>query len=167
MLARNGHAVLPLIQLVVALDTTASYAMPFITPQTQPTPPHPQNLILIAFANFYAAAFVVQALLYCFRGSLTARRIVDQAYRILDWMLGYFLFAFLFLLSFLFVFDKVQGALLFNMKFAKALERSRLLEANYLTSYVDRASERSKKTLKEEVVAELTKEQRAAADKKV
>ncbi len=37
-------------------------------------------------------------------------------------MLGYFLFAFLFLLSFLFVFDKVQGALLFNMKFAKALE---------------------------------------------
>lgn len=40
----------------------------------------------------------------------------------LDWMLGYFLFAFLFLLSFLFVFDKVQGALLFNMKFAKALE---------------------------------------------
>ena len=40
----------------------------------------------------------------------------------LDWMLGYFLFAFLFLLSFLFVFDKIQGALLFNMKFAKALE---------------------------------------------
>ena len=29
------------------------------------------------------------------------------------------------------------------------LQRSRLLEANYLTSYVDRASERSKKTLKE------------------
>ena len=28
-------------------------------------------------------------------------------------------------------------------------QRSRLLEANYLTSYVDRASERSKKTLKE------------------
>ena len=40
----------------------------------------------------------------------------------LDWFLGYFLFAFLFLLSFLFIFDKIQGALLFNMKFAKALE---------------------------------------------
>jgi hypothetical protein len=40
----------------------------------------------------------------------------------LDWFLGYFLFAFLFLLSFLIVFDRVQGALLFNMKFAKALE---------------------------------------------
>jgi hypothetical protein len=40
----------------------------------------------------------------------------------LDWFLGYFLFAFLFLLSFIFVVDKVQGALLFNMKFAKALE---------------------------------------------
>ncbi len=40
----------------------------------------------------------------------------------LDWFLGYFLFAFLFLLSFVFIFDKIQGALLFNMKFAKALE---------------------------------------------
>lgn len=46
-----------------------------------PPSPCPQNLILIAFANFYAAAFAVQVLLYCFRGSLTARRIVDQAYR--------------------------------------------------------------------------------------
>lgn len=41
---------------------------------------------------------------------------------LLDWFLGYFLFAFLFLLSIIFVVDKVQGALLFNMKFAKALE---------------------------------------------
>lgn len=40
----------------------------------------------------------------------------------LDYALGYFLFGFLFLLSFLFVIDKIQGALLFNMRFAKALE---------------------------------------------
>lgn len=119
-----------------------------------------KNLILILLANFSGAAFLVQVLVYAFRGSLSARRVVDSAYRMLDWFMGYFLFAFLFLLSFLFIFDKIQGALLFNMKFAKALERSRLLEANYLTSYVDRASERSKKTLKEEVMKEL------GADKK-
>jgi hypothetical protein len=46
----------------------------------------------------------------------------------LDWFLGYFLFGFLFLLSFLFIIDKIQGALLFNMKFAKALEVSRAVE---------------------------------------
>ena len=154
-----------------------------------------KNLFLIIFANFASATFLVQVLLFWFRGSLRARSIVDQAYRwggdggwvvvaflgrigrrqpaepailptlctrrMLDFFLGYFLFAFLFLFSFLVVFDKIQGALLFNMKFAKALERSRLLEANYLTSYVDRAAERSKTTLKAEVVAELAKEQAA------
>jgi hypothetical protein len=40
------------------------------------------------------------------------------------------------------------------------VQRSRLLEANYLTSYVDRASERSKKTLKEEVLKELADEKK-------
>jgi hypothetical protein len=40
------------------------------------------------------------------------------------------------------------------------LQRSRLLEANYLTSYVDRASERSKKGLKEEVLKELQAEKK-------
>jgi hypothetical protein len=40
----------------------------------------------------------------------------------LDWLLGYVIFGVLFLFSFLFVFDKIQGALLFNMKFAKSLE---------------------------------------------
>ncbi len=34
-------------------------------------------------------------------------------------------------------------------------QRSRLLEANYLTSYVDRASERTKKGIKEEVLLEM------------
>ena len=40
----------------------------------------------------------------------------------LDWLLGYVIFGVLFLFSFLIVFDKIQGALLFNMKFAKSLE---------------------------------------------
>ena len=40
-----------------------------------------KNLILIAFANFSAAAFLVQVLLYTLRGSLRARRLVDSAYR--------------------------------------------------------------------------------------
>lgn len=119
-----------------------------------------KNVVLILLANFSAGAFLVQVLLYVFRRSLKARAVVDGAYRMLDWFLGYFLFGFLFLLSFLFIIDKIQGALLFNMKFAKALERSRLLEANYLTSYVDRASERSKKTLKEEVLKELADEKK-------
>ncbi|PSC69540.1 Callose synthase 5 [Micractinium conductrix] len=117
-----------------------------------------KNLILIVFANFGAASFLVQVLLYAFRSSLTARRIVDLAYRTMDWFLGWFLFVFLFLLSFLYFVDKVQGALLYNFKFAKMLERSRLLEANYLTSYVDRAAERQKKTLKEELVAEMARD---------
>lgn len=131
-----------------------------------------KNLILIAFANFSAAAFLVQVLLYTLRGSLRARRLVDSAYRcgrvrqgsgertvqqhrktrhadaclpaplrcpcslpnpphpsihhhsppthpyhpmrcrVLDYTLGYFLFAFLFLLSFLFIIDKIQVRLL-------------------------------------------------------
>ncbi len=40
----------------------------------------------------------------------------------MDWAIGYLLFAILFVLSFLQVFDLVQGALLFNMKFSKALQ---------------------------------------------
>lgn len=128
---------------------------------------------------------------------------------LLDWFLGYFLFIFLFFFAFLYFVDKIQGALLFNFKFAKMLEvcarvclclcacfcvcallcvrmcdcvcighscsarvpagplprpfagsllmsipaspnwcrlqRSRLLEANYLTNFVDRAMERNKK----------------------
>jgi hypothetical protein len=42
--------------------------------------------------------------------------------RFLDFILGYFIFAFLFVFSFLQVFDWVQGALLFNFKFARALQ---------------------------------------------
>lgn len=41
---------------------------------------------------------------------------------LLDWFLGYFLFIFLFFFAFLYFVDKIQGALLFNFKFAKMLE---------------------------------------------
>lgn len=44
-----------------------------------------------------------------------------------------------------------------NRVLARLSQRSRLLEANYLSSYVDRATERTKKGLKEEVVSELQK----------
>jgi hypothetical protein len=40
-----------------------------------------KNLILILLANFSGAAFLVQVLLFGFRRSLLARRIVDGAYR--------------------------------------------------------------------------------------
>ncbi|KDD75094.1 1,3-beta-glucan synthase, partial [Helicosporidium sp. ATCC 50920] len=109
-----------------------------------------RNLVIIVFANIEIVAIVAQVLLYTCRGSLKARYITDSAYRMLDWALGYMLFGFLFLLSFLQIVDIMQGALLFNMKFAKALQRSRLLESNFFSSYVDRAMERVTKNLKEE-----------------
>jgi hypothetical protein len=40
-----------------------------------------KNLILIILANFVGGAFFIQVLLFAFRGSLWARRIVDGAYR--------------------------------------------------------------------------------------
>lgn len=46
------------------------------------------------------------------------------ACRALDYALGYLLFGFLFVLSFLQVFDWVQGALLFSMKFTRTLKVS-------------------------------------------
>lgn len=104
--------------------------------------------------------------------------------------MGYIFFGFLFLLSFLQVIDMLQGAMLYNMKFAKALQvgvrggdplartgtlhtaacgsllsdsrpapapspttqRSRLMDSNFLPSYVDRAMERLSRTLQEEIV---------------
>lgn len=89
-----------------------------------------------------------------FRGSLWARYIVDGAYRSLDWALGLLIFFCLFLLSFIQVVDWAQGMLLYNMRFAKELARGRLLEANYLNSYMDRAQERITKQLKEDIARE-------------
>lgn len=50
-----------------------------------------------------------------------------MAHRSLDYMLGYLLFAGLFLLSFVGFVSRIQAALLFNVKFAKSLKRGRLL----------------------------------------
>lgn len=47
--------------------------------------------------------------------------------RMLDYMVGYFLFAFLFFFSFLGFMARIQASLLFNIKFAKSLKRGRLL----------------------------------------
>ncbi|KFM22655.1 Callose synthase 5 [Auxenochlorella protothecoides] len=111
-----------------------------------------KNLIIIIFANMSAVSVATQILLYGCRDSIMARHIVDASYRTLDWILGYIFFSFLFLLSFIQVVDMLQGAMLYNMKFAKALQRSRLMESNFLPSYVDRAMERLSHTLQEEIV---------------
>ncbi|KAL6774638.1 GSL1 [Auxenochlorella protothecoides x Auxenochlorella symbiontica] len=111
-----------------------------------------KNLIIIIFANMSAVSVATQILLYGCRDSIMARHIVDASYRTLDWILGYIFFSFLFLLSFIQVVDMLQGAMLYNMKFAKALQRSRLMESNFLPSYVDRAMERLSRTLQEEIV---------------
>lgn len=112
-----------------------------------------RNLVLIIFANFSFASVVVQTLLYLApRSALAPRGAVDAAYRVLDYILGYFLFFWLFLLSFLQVFNAVQGALLYNIKFSRKLEEARMLGSNnYITSYVDRATERINNNLKKEL----------------
>ena len=112
-----------------------------------------RNLILIMFANFSFATVLTQVLLYLApRGALGPRGLVDGAYRVLDYILGYFLFFFLFLFSFLQVFHWVQGALLYNIKFSRKLEEARMLGSNnYITSYVDRATERINNNLKQEL----------------
>lgn len=111
-----------------------------------------KNLVLIIFANFSAAAVVTKVLLYLAPNSLSLRGTVDTSYRILDYVMGYFLFFFLFLFSFLQVFHWVQGALLYNIKFSRKLEEARMLGSNnYITSYVDRATERINNSLKKEI----------------
>ncbi|KAK2080835.1 hypothetical protein QBZ16_000689 [Prototheca wickerhamii] len=109
-----------------------------------------KNLIIIIYANFAGLTVIVQLLMYCCKWSLKARFVVDTAYRVLDWILGYTFFFFLFILSFVQVVDMLQGAILYNMRFAKSLQRSRIMESNFLPSYVDRAMERLARTLREE-----------------
>lgn len=100
---------------------------------------------------------VTQLALYLVPKSLTLRSAVDSSYRLLDYILGYFLFFFLFLFSFLQVFNTVQGALLFNIKFSRKLEEARMMGSNnYITSYVDRATERINNTMKKEIERTMT-----------
>ena len=112
-----------------------------------------RNLVLVMFANFSIASVVVQALLYLApRSALPPRNAVDAAYRVLDYILGYFLFFWLCVLSFLQVFDAVQGALLYNVKFSRKIQEARMLGSNnYVTSYVDRATERINNNMKKEL----------------
>lgn len=42
--------------------------------------------------------------------------------RVLDWTLGYIFFFFLFILSIIQLVDMLQGAILYNMRFAKSLQ---------------------------------------------
>ena len=115
-----------------------------------------KNMVFIVYANLACAHVVTQVLLYGFSRNLKARAIVDQNYRFLDWSIGYFYFLMLLPLAFVQVFDWVQRALLFNLKFAKKLEQAKIL-GNNLTAYVDRALERMKKALKEEQAKEAEK----------
>lgn len=56
------------------------------------------------------------------------------------------------MLSFLQVFNAVQGALLYNIKFSRKLDEARTLGSNnYITAYVDRATERINNGLKKEL----------------
>lgn len=115
-----------------------------------------KNFILIIFANFSAAAVVTQVLTYVLPSSLLSRDIVDKAYRVLDYILGFFLFCWLFLFSFLKVFDWVQTTLLYNIKFQQRLEQARVLGSNnYITSYVDRSLERNNTNMRNEFLREF------------
>ncbi|KAK9815749.1 hypothetical protein WJX72_008855 [[Myrmecia] bisecta] len=108
-----------------------------------------RNVFILLFANFEIAAFIVQLLLYVFPNWALARYYVDLGYRIMDVGIGYFLFAFLFLLSFLQLVARVQTALLFNIKFASSLRRGRLLQGTYIQAYIDRQLQQNKQAAKE------------------
>ena len=115
-----------------------------------------KNFVLIIFANFSAAAVVTQVLTYVFPSSLISRDIVDKAYRVLDYILGFFLFFWLYLFSFLKVFDWVQGTLLYNIKFQQRLEQARLMGSNnYITTYIDRSLERNNNNMRSEFLREF------------
>jgi len=91
-----------------------------------------------------------------FPSHLISRDIVDKAYRVLDYILGFFLFTWLFLFSFLKVFDWVQTTLLYNIKFQQRLEQARVLGSNnYITSYVDRSLERNNTNMRNEFYREF------------
>lgn len=86
-----------------------------------------RNVVIILFANFQIAVLIGQALLYFGSWWGPARYYVDLSYRVLDNIIGYILFGFLFLLSFVVFVGRIQSALLFNVKFGETLERSRIL----------------------------------------
>ena len=115
-----------------------------------------RNFILIIFANFSTAAVVTQVCMYVFPTNLLSRDLVDRSYRVLDYILGFFLFFWLFIFSFLKVFDWVQTTLLYNIKFQQKLEQARMLgNNNYISSYIDRSLERNNNNLRTEIRREF------------
>ena len=122
-----------------------------------------RNFILIVFANFSTAAVITQVCMYAFPSNLLSRTLVDKSYRVLDYILGFFLFFWLFLFSFLQVFDWVQTTLLYNIKFKQKLEQARILGGNnYISSYIDRSLERNNNNLRTEIRREFRRDSRAA-----
>ena len=113
-----------------------------------------RNMVFISFANFSLAHVVTQVLLYAFSWSMSARTMVDNNYRMVDWTVGYFYFLFLLILAFIQVFSWVQATLLFNLKFSKKLEQAKMV-GNNVASYADRAIDRMKKNIKEAVKQEM------------
>lgn len=123
-----------------------------------------RNFILIIFANFSTAAVFTQVCMYVFPSNLLSRDLVDKSYRVLDHILGFFLFFWLFLFSFLKVFDWVQTTLLYNIKFQQKLEQARMLgNNNYISSYIDRSLERNNNNLRTEIRREFRRESKPAS----
>jgi len=110
-----------------------------------------KNFVLIVFANFSAAAVVTQFLMYVFPRHLLSRDLVEKSFRVLDYILGFFLFFWIFLFSFLKVFDWVQTTLLYNIKFQEKLDQARMLGSNnYMSLYIDRSLERNNNNIRKE-----------------
>jgi len=86
------------------------------------------------------------------------RHIVDDSYRVLDYIMGYFLFLFLFLFSFLQVFDWIQTTLLQNIRFKKQRDHASILGAdNYVSSFIERELTRDKAKLRREFDSKYAK----------
>lgn len=115
-----------MVMLVVVIVAVVVFAF-VIVPRIGSSSSGFRNVIIIVFANFQIAVLVGQALLYFGSRWGAARYYVNLSYRSLDYIIGYLLFAFLFLFSFVGFVGRIQSALLFNVKFVKELNRGRLM----------------------------------------
>ncbi len=67
---------------------------------------------------------------------------MPHACRVLDYFLGYLIFLVLFILAVVMLPDRIQAALLFNIKFSKALDRAKVIGGRSVTDFISRALER-------------------------
>jgi hypothetical protein len=89
--------------------------------------------------------------MYVFPRHLLSRDLVEKSFRVLDYIFGFFLFFWIFLFSFLKVFDWVQTTLLYNIKFQEKLDQARMLGSNnYMSLYIDRSLERNNNNIRKE-----------------